>query len=85
MKEKMSKMGSYRRLLKYIWPYRKRVAMAMLCMILVAASNLVVPWIIKDVVDKVLADKDLNMLHMIIGIILLVFLSAALLHSVRDT
>ena len=73
MKEKMSKMGSYRRLLKYIWPYRKRVAMAMLCMILVAASNLVVPWIIKDVVDKVLADKDLNMLHMIIGIILLVF------------
>ncbi len=66
-------MGSYRRLLQYIWPYRGRIVLAVLCMVMAAATNLVLPWIIKDVVDKVLTNKDLVMLHLIIIMILITF------------
>lgn len=65
-------MNSYARLLTFVTPYLPRLALAILCMILAAAAYLVVPWLIKDVVDKVLADKDLAMLNLIvIGIVLL--------------
>lgn len=71
--KKQSRMNSYRRLLRYLLPYKGKILLAVLCMVLVAASNLVVPWIIKDVVDRVLADKDLAMLYGIIIFILVVF------------
>ena len=46
-----------------------------LCTILAAAGNLYVPWIIKDVIDRVLAEKDAMMLNNIsLGIIVVFFL-----------
>ena len=39
-----------------------------------AAANLYVPWIIKDMVDKVLMDKDMMLLNIIAGGIVVVFL-----------
>lgn len=42
-------------------------------MIFVAFSNLVVPWIIKDVIDGVLGNKDIYMLYLIILGILFIF------------
>lgn len=63
---------SYKRLLKFILPYRKRLALAVVCMAFSGLSNVVVPWLIKDVIDKVLADKNLYVLNLIcIGILLL--------------
>lgn len=65
---------SYKRLLKFILPYRKRLALAVVCMAFSGLSNVVVPWLIKDVIDKVLADKNLYVLNLIcIGILLLFF------------
>lgn len=38
----------------FIKPYKMRLVVAVICMALSGASNVVVPWLIKDVIDKVL-------------------------------
>ena len=58
-------MNLYLRLLYYVKPYLPRLIIAGLCTILAAAGNLYVPWIIKDVIDRVLAEKDAMMLNTI--------------------
>ena len=67
-------MKNYKRLLAYIKPYLKRFGIAIICIILAAGANLYVPWIIKDMIDKVLADKDFELLNLICIGIVLVFL-----------
>ena len=67
-------MKNYKRLLQYIRPYLKRLGMAIVCIVVAAACNLYLPWIIKDMVDKVLADKDMVMLYIICVSIVVVFL-----------
>ena len=68
-------MNLYLRLLYYVKPYLPRLIIAGLCTILAAAGNLYVPWIIKDVIDRVLAEKDAMMLNNIsLGIIVVFFL-----------
>lgn len=65
-------MNLYLRLLKYIRPYMHRLMMAILCTVMASACNLYLPWIIKDVVDKVLVQKDTFMLYVIaIGIVVI--------------
>ena len=49
---------SYKRLLRFVLPYKKRLVVAVICMAFSGLSNVVVPWLIKDVIDKVLANKD---------------------------
>lgn len=66
-------MKLYLRLISYIKPYWKRIALAIACIILAACGNLYVPWIIKDVIDKVLAEKDMTMLNTIASGIIVVF------------
>ncbi len=67
-------MNSYLRLLQYIKPYIFRLFMAIICTIVAAACNLYLPWIIKDVVDEVLVDKDMMKLNLISVSIILVFI-----------
>lgn len=67
-------MKNYKRLLAYIRPYLKRLGMAIICIIMAAAANLYLPWIIKDMIDKVLTDKDMMMLNLISVGIVVVFL-----------
>ena len=67
-------MKNYKRLLQYIRPYLKRLALAIVCIVVAAACNLYLPWIIKDMVDKVLAEKDMVMLYVICVSIVVVFL-----------
>ena len=67
-------MKNYRRLLLFIKPYIPRLCLAVVCIIMAAAANLYVPWIIKDLIDKVLADKDLVTLNLLgLGIIVVFF------------
>lgn len=67
-------MKNYRRLLLFIKPYIPRLIMAIICIILAAGANLYVPWIIKDLIDKVLAQKDMMTLNLLgIGIIVVFF------------
>ena len=67
-------MNDYKRLILFIKPYWKRLGLAIVCIVLSAAANLYVPWIIKDMVDKVLMDKDMMLLNIIAGGIVVVFL-----------
>lgn len=67
-------MGSYKRLLVYVRPYIGRLIFGLICMIIAAAAYLVVPWLIKNVVDEVLQAKDLAMLNLVVVAILAVFL-----------
>lgn len=65
---------SYKRLLRFVLPYKKRLVVAVICMAFSGLSNVVVPWLIKDVIDKVLANKDVFTLNLIvIGILALFF------------
>ena len=65
---------SYKRLLMFIKPYKMRLVVAVICMALSGASDVVVPWLIKDVIDKVLANKDIYTLNLIVIGILVLFL-----------
>ncbi len=63
-------MKNYLRLLSYIKPYMRRLVEAVVCIVVAAGANLYLPWIIKDMIDKVLAEKDMEMLNLIaVGII----------------
>ncbi|MCH4179358.1 MAG: ABC transporter ATP-binding protein/permease [Megasphaera sp.] len=74
MKQYNSWQG-YKRLLRFILPYKKRLVIAVICMAFSGASNVVVPWLIKDVIDKVLANKDVVTLNLIVIFILALFLA----------
>lgn len=66
-------MDTYKRLISYVRPYLGRMSVAVVCIILAAGGNLAVPWIIKDVIDQVLINKDMVMLNIIAAGILLIF------------
>lgn len=74
--------NSYARLFSYIKPYTGRLVLAMLCAILAAGANLYVPWLIKGVIDQVLADKDMMMLNLIaVSIVVAFFLRGVFLYE----
>lgn len=67
-------MKNYKRLLMYIKPYLHRFFVAIICIIVAAGANLYLPWIIKDMIDQVLAEKNMEMLNYICVGIVVVFL-----------
>ena len=68
-------MKNYKRLLTYMRPYVNKLGLAIVFIILASAANLYVPWIIKDMIDDVLADKNMPLLNAIcIGIVVIFFL-----------
>ncbi len=66
-------MSSARRLLSYFAPYKFKIVVAIGCMVAVAALNLVVPWIVKEMIDKILINKDTAMLNVIAIIVVVVY------------
>lgn len=67
-------MKLYLRLLTYIKPYLPRFALAIVCILVASAANLFIPWIIQNVIDDVLAAKDMSKLNAIAIGIVVVFL-----------
>ncbi len=68
-------MKIYMRLLQYIKPYIPRMIVAIFCIIMAACANLYVPWILRDVIDKVLTTQNTVLLNTIaIGIVIVFFL-----------
>ena len=66
----MSSAKIYLRLLQYLRPYIPKTLMAVACMILATSASLYVPWIVRDVIDGVLVNKDKALLNVItIGIV----------------
>lgn len=66
-------MNLYFRALKYIKPYWKRGLAAGICTIIAAGGTAYLPFIIKDMVDQVLREKNTTMLNWIVLSIIVVF------------
>lgn len=66
-------MDLYKRILGYIKPYLHVLFAALFCTMLAAAGNLYLPWIFRDMIDKVLNAKDAYMLNMISASIVVIF------------
>ena len=67
-------MNLYLRILKFICPYLGRLIAAGFCTVMTAAANLYVPWIVRDVIDKVFQNKDSDLLNLIsLGIVVIFF------------
>ena len=78
-------MKNYLRLLAYIKPYKKRLAAAVVCIIMAAGANLYLPWIIKDMIDDVLRSKDMLMLNLIAaGILVVMFTRGVFYYGQSD-
>src|SRR5262249_16684671 len=72
---RMTNRQLYRRLLPFLRPYFwPHFVMAMVCMIIFSATNGVVPFLVKEVFDKIFDQKDLFALELatagIVGLIL---------------
>ncbi len=67
-----SRKSVYLRLLKYVRPYMNRVFSALGCMILASVFTVVPPWLLKNVVDDVLIEKNMVILNVLaIGLVFL--------------
>ena len=69
----MSSAKVYLRLLQYLRPYIPQTIMAVACMVLATSASLYVPWIVRDVIDGVLVNKDIVLLNAITAGIVIVF------------
>ena len=75
-------MNLYKRILGYIKPYIHVLVVAIVCTMLAAAGNLYLPWIFRDMIDKVLSAKDAYMLNMIsVSIVAIFFFRGIFLYS----
>ena len=67
-------MKQYLRLLEHLRPYKFRLCVAAICTALASAGTVVLPWIIKDLVDQVLSEKDAEKLTYIALSVVVIFL-----------
>lgn len=70
----MQGLRTLRRLLGYLRPYRTRVILGYIAMLAVTGLNLVIPWIVRDVIDRGLAGSDRRFLLFAAGTIVAVSL-----------
>ena len=67
-------MNLYLRALRYVKPYIGRGVLAAICTAIAAGGTAYLPWIIKDMVDQVLKEKNTEMLNYIVASIIVVFI-----------
>lgn len=72
------KASPYMRLLACARPYARRLAAALACMFVASACNIVPPWLLKNVVDDVLIQKDLAMLNTLPFLLVVLFIGKGL-------
>lgn len=73
-------MNDYKRLLSFIKPYWKYLVAAVCCIIISSGTNLYVPWIIRDMIDDVLMQRNMGLLNLIAVGIIVVFLLRGLFY-----
>ncbi len=61
----MENRRSFKKILALVKPYIPYIVLALICMSAVAGLSLVVPWLVKEMIDRVLMEKDLKMLNLI--------------------
>jgi subfamily B ATP-binding cassette protein MsbA len=76
--------GEFNRLLKYLSPYSRIIALAALLFAGVAAINLAILWNVRILVDKVMVHRDLSAISSIIWILLSLFLVQTFLSMIQS-
>ena len=74
-----------RRLLTYLWPYRRQVAVALVTILGYAALQLVPPWLTQQVVDVYIPNADWNGLRLIGALYVTTLLAEFVFEFVQTT
>ena len=67
-------MDTYKRLLVFVKPYWTRIAIAVVCMILLSGINALIAYMVKPAIDEIFLKKDSTMLAVIPFALILAFL-----------
>ncbi len=76
-------MKTFLRLLFYVKPYRGRLIAAFMFAAGVTVLGLLPPYLVKIIIDDVIVKKDLRLFTLIIGILVVVYISRSILISFR--
>lgn len=71
------RLGGYRRLLFYVSPYRHRMILAIVALIIGTLLGLVMPLVVRNIVDVVFVERDLTLLNRATALLAFVFLAQA--------
>ncbi len=71
-------MKTYRRLLKLVTPYWKRLVIAMICMVGVSAITPILAYLVKPVLDDIFINKNVKMLKLLPLVIIALYLMKGL-------
>ncbi|MFH1450115.1 MAG: ABC transporter ATP-binding protein [bacterium] len=77
-------MKELKRLSSNLKPYRRRIFLALGCMLVASAATLAIPWIVRDLVKEALINKELVKLNLTLGVALLVALVLAVSKYSQD-
>ena len=77
-------MKNYKRLLKLLIPYKSAIIWGSLFLVLVSAINLAIPLFVKQLVDVVEVNKDINLLNQMAWTIALLFLLQMLFSTAHN-
>ncbi|GKT09366.1 lipid A export permease/ATP-binding protein MsbA [Desulforhabdus sp. TSK] len=67
-------MNIYRRMFQYVKPHRNRLALAMVCMMGIAACTAASAYLIKPVLDDIFMNKQMDMLKILSAVVLFMFI-----------
>lgn len=71
------RLGGYRRLLGFVRPYRRRMILAIIALVVGTLLGLVMPLVVRGVVDVGLVERNLALLNRFTALLTLVFLTQA--------
>lgn len=75
--EKPFDWKQFRRLLRYVYPYRRKLPLVMFLMLIVTGTKLAVPYLLKVAIDHAIVDEqDVLLLVTIVGVILTLYLAS---------
>ena len=77
------RLADYRRLLRYVYPYRKRMLLALIALSLGTLLGLMMPLIVRGIVDLVFVERDFRLLNRLTGLLTAIFFIQALLSFIN--
>ena len=72
------RLADYARLLRYVRPYTKRMVLAAIALVAGTLLGLLMPLVVKNVVDVVFVAHDLALLNRFAGLLVIIFLAQAI-------
>lgn len=71
------RLADYRRLLRYVYPYSRRMGLALTVLVLATLLGLAMPLVVRSVVDVVFVERSLTLLNRFALLLTLLFLAQA--------